>query len=1640
MRLEMPLLIFSGTFKTKCLERHFWISVKSSFFSSMIRFDFEDQHGYHILSDEQATLCGYTVLINDVGDLVFRASFQACHVHTQMGSDYHLRVWFVNLQAEGKVELFPFQLHCSLQGQWSTREFICEENYMEVSIKLPTLTIKSKNNKTAEIAVMFHREKQPPEGAMVMSLTEAAALSYHISIRGSHLILRCPYSSALSYIMKDSGVDLEIVSAITLHQHQSNFFAVDATVACTLDEATADGSELLWTVPFIPSPLVRGQFRSRGVRVGISGEALSESDMKEKQYKINLQQRQVEVRIPVGAPDGHIKSGVVKGQYSQSISVDLFFMSQWEDEHWPLSQHRSLRLLRTPLIPQTPVLTRDRVATEGTFSVTFGPFAPDVVLQTVTVDSGGDLLTWSQSQQTQRDVDLAVSVLYHINGSYFHVSFLLSHPKIIPEYIGGGYRTYSFTFIFTLNILPNREVFYHHTTIEHSVEYTGSGSPRLEGKCTANSLLVLLHHRAQDELQWELFLGARKLDWYLVEMGGFMVEAEEDYLTVEIPMYSPGLNYEELTLSGFVAGVKVFVVDAESLKVQDSLVHNCTFPVRELLVCLPEGRIVAVVDTTHTIPPTHPNRTTLLDPNCVPMETDSARALFNFSVDSCGTIVTTEGNVLVYENQISYNQDFLPLDDPLIHRDSPYKLTIQCLYPANDSSTLTIQDPTNTEKMEIKYIYLMFNFVSYLEFQCGLHGFMPLSCCCSCSARFLSLNCNCVVISGSQGVLCQSHVGVTPCDRSLVHIYVETNSHSLSIFMVSNLPNTHVACFLDSCRKAERPLFQPGCEPRSFCCKGMSANHYTNLPELFNKMIYYHIQLDSKCSLLAVVLTLDTANTRGIMALGFCFGLALLLVVWSCVKCDQIPEGVYRMECHDRHFMIAVDLSFTGEEPSFEAVDGTGVYPITEQYAAECGYTARVLPLQGRVELRASYFSCHTDNKDEFFTFNFNLLLVRDGEVVTYTVSKTCSLSLPWSPREMTCEVNYMEVSVRSEVTCPSATTKDSKASLKPAYAASASDWQVRFQREEQLIPMNLSEARKQGYVFSLTEGRLVFRTPYGQPDSFSKEVNGVPVEVVHAAVFSRQSWVVLVVDLVAACSMYEEAYDGGYIVWKTPELLHPLVSDIRDTQVNIGVNGELVEQPVAEERGYVIEKHNATVEIHIPYNAEGGHKNSLVIGDLYEYYIFELYLEQISVDEDHVDTRLRFHRTLATPLLPHPVFTENRTIHDEHVFTIYLGDVPEDVALTAVALNGHTFTAPFTNASGYNIAKVVHPNNTHGYTLTVPFDNPVVVQQFSKENAAMKHVLVVNYTLTVLPDNGPYYHQTSVVALTNASPPEFEAVCSEFGISFKLDHRPYDYLWYIGIGSDRLTPQLAAQHNYSMSNDSQSLLLSVPLYTHGYEYKDISLKGFLGTFEILVRDHETSEVQRSTIKTCPFTPTEFIMCSTDGRMTVMADLSSSIPRGEIPARSNLVNKYCGPKEVDDTRALFTFPLNSCGSTVKLGKDSVTYENEIFFSKKFQSDSSNVVAGVKLQCTYLLSGLHRLFSVYKFESDTVGLGHVVHSAHSTEVELQEPMAFTAVLQTTLPPTRRQTRLALGKPAYRPNLYKVFKFLKLAKGARGPTQT
>lgn len=693
--------------------------------------------------------------------------------------------------------------------------------------------------------------------------------------------------------------------------------------------------------------------------------------------------------------------------------------------------------------------------------------------------------------------------------------------------------------------------------------------------------------------------------------------------------------------------------------------------------------------------------------------------------------------------------------------------------------------------------------------------------------------------------------------------------------------------------------------------------------------------------------------------------------------------------CHERYFMINVDHLFTGRNLRFEAVDDNGVHSITDNYSEKCGYSVRVLHFKNNVQLRASYFNCHAYKVDNVFRFRFNLIAQHRGKEITYALQRTCAPSLPWSLREVTCEVNYMEVSVRSEITCPPSTKRNDWDNLKLAHSPSSADWQVTFQKDgEQTPSMSLKEARSQGYVFDLIGDRLVFRTPYGQPHSFTSVMDGVPVEVVHATLFSRQSWLVLLVDLIAACSMYEATYDDeGYMSWETLDGLYPVY---QMANYSFGLNGNLLQPTEAEEKGYFMEKYNSTLEISIPCDAEGGHRKSVVSGDLFEFFVYEFYMEQISVDEDNIETRIRTQRTMRTPLLKQTLLDENRTDLEEQHFTIYLGDVPEDVRLASIELNGHPFKVPFRNDSTCTVANVVHSNNTNGYTLRVPFHNPMVIQQKSKEFIHFK--LDINYTLVVAHESQLYSHSASYMAiLPDLSPPQFEASCSESSIILSLEHKPSDHKWEITVGSDPLTSELAAKKGFTMSNNSQTLQINVPLLSEGCKRKNFSLQGFMGTFEILVRDRETSKIQSSTVKTCPFFTNEFIECSTDMQMTAVVDLSLATASGGIPSKMTLLDQKRGPIDADATRALFSFPINDCASNIKITNGTVTYENEILYSKNVPDEDADRVF---LQCTYLLSSLHRLFYAMIFESDTPGVGCIRHTS---------PSASTGLQSTTKPP-------------------------------------
>lgn len=66
----------------------------------------------------------------------------------------------------------------------------------------------------------------------------------------------------------------------------------------------------------------------------------------------------------------------------------------------------------------------------------------------------------------------------------------------------------------------------------------------------------------------------------------------------------------------------------------------------------------------------------------------------------------------------------------------------------------------------------------------------------------------------------------------------------------------------------------------------------------------------------------------------------------------------------------------------------------------------------------------------------------------------------------------------------------------------------------------------------------------------------------------------------------------------------------------------------------------------------------------------------------------------------------------EERLFLAHVGDIPEDVLLVAIGLNGQEFPLDAKTETSFAITEVVHPNNTCGYTLKVPFNHPVVIQQ----------------------------------------------------------------------------------------------------------------------------------------------------------------------------------------------------------------------------------------------------------------------------------------------------------------------------------------
>ncbi|CAK6968985.1 zona pellucida sperm-binding protein 4-like [Scomber scombrus] len=139
---------------------------------------------------------------------------------------------------------------------------------------------------------------------------------------------------------------------------------------------------------------------------------------------------------------------------------------------------------------------------------------------------------------------------------------------------------------------------------------------------------------------------------------------------------------------------------APSISGSDCEAINCCFDGRTCfygksvtLQCTKDAQIILVVARDATLPNLDLESITFLGDTgtCNPVGTTPAFAIYQFPVYGCGTVMTEEPGVIIYENRMSSFYEVAVGPHGAITRDSHYELYIQCKYIGTTVEALVIE-------------------------------------------------------------------------------------------------------------------------------------------------------------------------------------------------------------------------------------------------------------------------------------------------------------------------------------------------------------------------------------------------------------------------------------------------------------------------------------------------------------------------------------------------------------------------------------------------------------------------------------------------------------------------------------------------------------------------------------------------------------------------------------------------------------------------------------------------------------------------------------------------------------------------------------------------------------------------------------
>uniref|UniRef100_A0A669B990 Uncharacterized LOC100695742 n=1 Tax=Oreochromis niloticus TaxID=8128 RepID=A0A669B990_ORENI len=408
------------------------------------------------------------------------------------------------------------------------------------------------------------------------------------------------------------------------------------------------------------------------------------------------------------------------------------------------------------------------------------------------------------------------------------------------------------------------------------------------------------------------------------------------------------------------------------------------------------------------------------------------------------------------------------------------------------------------------------------------------------------------------------------------------------------------------------------------------------------------------------------------------------------------------------------------------AVMNNTAIPLMPSLASQCGISVKI-DLLGNALIYASLQNCFAHNVDDKeFTTALHLRLhgnqMLEDEV--YQVVKTCRYT-SWAFREIVCDHNYMEVSVKRAAADDYGLPAYSKQQGSPefAYTRQAAEKHpidagyrittvVFFTPEERI--MKATEAHQRGYGVGNTPTRVILRSSRSALATYTQTVAGVPMKVFKTSTIFEKQWLTARVDAVAACPVldgHSVSFTPTMITWRLPQHIDPLMSSgrVQLLEVYLGINGQRLdptEMPakLSADVSYII--------VQIPVGADGGYFKSHIQGNRYLLsYTIEPMLELLWT-EDGEDTRYKVLFPITTPLLSLNLQVFDNTVPKQRVFKVVLGHFAPDVALMNITFPSEVLTIAQCHARGFNVREQVSPNSSlKVFILEVPFTDPAVLQ-----------------------------------------------------------------------------------------------------------------------------------------------------------------------------------------------------------------------------------------------------------------------------------------------------------------------------------------